>query len=392
MSAALDSGVRIRRGHLEEHKYMFVEDTDNSTQLPPSDFSYTPQKAIPVSEADLSKRRDAEWEPPLQLPPPIPFRPANTMPSGSPCDPDSPRIFHMFWTGALTDKPYTAILSFLYTQNLGLDLPKGDSSHASRICKPQFWLWIDLDPSSPIPRQTAVHDMYKVLMNNPWSAPFLHPRFKDIIHFKLWNTTEQLDGIPELRDEWRKFPTLFTSGGYKVKVSAKSAETTSTSVVEQELDMSAPVPEQKTPTTDNSLSTIMSDMARFVLCHRHGGIYLDADTLLLRDWEDLWGWKGAFAYRWSYHDKYNTAVLRLNKGSALGSFLFRTALKNDLDFHPMIVSRYLKDAMLEDLLFRLPDALFDSAFLTMEGYQHERPPVPMLKSYAFSLSLTGDGL
>jgi WD repeat and SOF domain-containing protein 1 len=57
---------------------------------------------------------------------------------------------------------------------------------------------------------------------------------------------------------------------------------------------------------------------------------LDADTLLLRDWEELWGWSGAFAYRWSRLEKYNTAVLHLNKGSALGTFLFRTALKNDL--------------------------------------------------------------
>jgi WD repeat and SOF domain-containing protein 1 len=125
---------------------------------------------------------------------------------------------------------------------------------------------------------------------------------------------------------------------------------------------------------------------------RFGGIYLDADTLLLRDWEELWGWKGAFAYRWSRLEKYNTAVLHLNKGSALGTFLFRTALKNDLgrslfdpktlhsnlttDFHPMTVSRYLKEAHLEGLLLRLPDALFDSAWLNTEYFQLSRPPQP----------------
>ena len=120
---------------------------------------------------------------------------------------------------------------------------------------------------------------------------------------------------------------------------------------------------------------------------------MDADTLLLRDWEELWGWKGAFAYRWSRLEKYNTAVLHLNKDSALGTFLFRTALKNDLgkrygriftcvtstshaDFHPMTVSRYLKEAHLEGLLLRLPDALFDSAWLGTEYYQRDRPPQP----------------
>ncbi|KAJ7805563.1 hypothetical protein B0H14DRAFT_3771103 [Mycena olivaceomarginata] len=85
------------------------------------------------------------------------------------------------------------------------------------------------------------------------------------------------------------------------------------------------------------LFVILSDMARFVLCHRFGGVYLDADTILLRDWEELWGWKGAFAYRWSQLPKYNTAVLRMNRGSALGTFLFRTALRNGLDFHPVSI-------------------------------------------------------
>jgi WD repeat and SOF domain-containing protein 1 len=126
----------------------------------------------------------------------------------------------------------------------------------------------------------------------------------------------------------------------------------------------------------SKLTTVISDMARFVLCHRFGGIYLDADTIFLRDWEEIWGWRGAFAYRWSYHEKYNTAVLRMNKGSALGSFLFRTALRNKLDFHPMTISKYTKDAYLEPLLRRLPDALFDPAWLNMEGLQRDRPPQP----------------
>jgi WD repeat and SOF domain-containing protein 1 len=79
--------------------------------------------------------------------------------------------------------------------------------------------------------------------------------------------------------------------------------------------------------------------------------------------------------------QYNTAVLRLNKGSALGTFIIRTALKNDFDFHPMTVTNYLREAELEDLLYRLPDALFDSAWLNMEGYQRDKPPQPYFKEY-----------
>jgi WD repeat and SOF domain-containing protein 1 len=124
------------------------------------------------------------------------------------------------------------------------------------------------------------------------------------------------------------------------------------------------------------LSVILSDIARFILTHRYGGIYLDADTVFLRDWEELWNWKGQFAYRWSFHDKYNTAVLKLHKGSALGKFLFKAALENGLDFHPMTISTYLKEAGLEKLLFRIPDALFDAAWINFEGYQRDRPPFP----------------
>lgn len=284
--------------------------------------------------------------------------------------------------------------------------------------------------------------MFAQLRANPWSSPFLHPRFAEVIKFKLWNTTEQLDGIPELRDSWRDLP-LFNSGGVKFGNAPQEAateegddlvkENTSIEVAEveqmpadkraqlrldeeygrfgdvdageealakdrsaqlpvltgtQTIDTNATEPVAAAATaspTGNSekddadelfdrigstssqgydrLTVVLSDMARFVLCHRFGGVYLDADTLLLRDWEEIWGWHGAFAYRWSRLEKYNTAVLKLHRGSALGSFLFKTALANGLDFHPMTISRYTKDAGLEDLLLRLPDALFDPAWL-----------------------------
>jgi WD repeat and SOF domain-containing protein 1 len=142
------------------------------------------------------------------------------------------------------------------------------------------------------------------------------------------------------------------------------------------------------------LTTTLSDMARFVLCHRYGGVYIDADTLLLRDWEELWNWRGAFAYRWSRLPEYNTAIMRMHRYSALGSFIFKVALANGLDFHPvrslarrhqlrstiarlqMSVWQYLNRAKLHGLLLRLPDALFDPAWLNTEYYQRDRPPFP----------------
>lgn len=374
---------------MDDWKYIYVED-ENSTSTTPEDAEaelvYPPGKLTSTDDSGdpdygLPRRRSVEVEDaPIPLPSPLPYTPYALQPSS--CDPENPRLFHMFWTGPFTDKPYLAILSFLFTQNTGLHLHDYPNSAA---CRPQFWLWINPGPAAAVPNPTAMHDMYAQLKANPWASPFLHPRFKNIVQFKMWNTTEQLDGVPELKDEWRS-KNIFNSGGYSYTVTPKKAEgsqTPGTSPKETASgtgkggeDDLANRTGSKSSSTYDRLSVILSDMARFILVHRFGGIYLDADTIFLRDWEELWGWKGAFAYRWSRLEKYNTAVLRMNKNSALGKFLFRTALKNDLDFHPMTVSRYTKDAYLEGLLLRLPDALFDSAWLNVEDFQRSRPAQP----------------
>jgi WD repeat and SOF domain-containing protein 1 len=301
----------------------------------------------------------------------------------------------MFWAGQFTDKPYMAVMSFLFTQNVGLDRPVDQASEVVRsTCRPQFWVWINPGPAAAVPNPNAKREMYEQLATNPWSAPFLHERFRDVVKFRMWNTTEQLDAIPELKDHWRAMP-IFNSGGNTYKQAppqqtplARAEEPNMGEALAAEAESTTEAPTmrkknglfEKVGSSSESdydrLSVILSDMARFVLTHRFGGIYLDADTIFLRDWEELWNYRGQFAYRWSWHQKYNTAVLKLHKGSALSTFLFKTALENGLDFHPMTVTRYLKDAGLDKLLFRVPDALFDPAFLNMERYQRERPPFP----------------
>ncbi|KAF9244600.1 hypothetical protein BU15DRAFT_59364 [Melanogaster broomeanus] len=374
LGGGLDNGNRLRRGKVDEWKYIYMEqDRENFTEPAPISVGQYPN-------AGLTRKRGAEWEPPLPLLPTLQHIPYSSLPA--PCDPENPRLFHMFWTGPFTDKPYLAILSFLFTQNLGLH--NKDSSELN-VCRPEFWLWINPGPAASVPNPSALTDISSSCTR----------RFKEVIKFKLWNTTDQLDGIPELKDEWRDLKeTLFNSGGHIINVPAdKSKSAEASTMAEESSNGTETVSAAKASSTGNDksdeddmlnrtgskssssydrLSVILSDMARFVLCHRFGGIYLDADTIFLRDWEELWGHKGAFAYRWS----------RLEKNSAVGSFLFRTALKNGLDFHPMTVSRYTKDAHLEGLLLRLPDALFDSAWLNTEMFQRERPPQPYFTEFA----------
>ncbi|KAF8958965.1 hypothetical protein BDZ97DRAFT_1840080 [Flammula alnicola] len=395
LGGGLDNGERIRRdSKTTDWRYIYVEDNTTSPAVEePSQQEQAPlyRKPVPGRKAEdpndgLVKKKGAEWEPHLNLPAPLVHRPAHSIPTA--CDPENPRVYHMFWTGPFTDKPYLAMMSFLFTQNTGLHLKEWPTD--SHVCRPQFWLWINPGPAAAVPNPSAVHDMFEQLKLSPWASPFLHPRFKNVIHFKLWNTTEQLDGIPEIKDEWRELrESLFNSGGHiisvKKPVTSAAASTsengTATATEKADEDDMLNRTGSKSSSSYDRLSVILSDMARFVLCHRFGGIYLDADTILLRDWEELWGWKGAFAYRWSRLENYNTAVLRMNKGSALGTFLFRTALKNGLDFHPMTVSRYTADSHLEGLLLRLPDALFDAAWLNTENYQRDRPPQPYFTEF-----------
>ncbi|KIJ68559.1 hypothetical protein HYDPIDRAFT_37012 [Hydnomerulius pinastri MD-312] len=381
VGAGLDNGRRVRRGGLDEFKYIYTEEElsgeqplySSQTILPPVPAVYPTGRYSP--NAGLQKKRGAAWETSLSLPPPR--KPTVHSSLTAPCDPENPRLFHMYWAGPFDDKPYTSLLSFLFTQNLGLHL---QDTHELTACRPQFWVWINPFPAAATLSPSALTDMYQSLKTNPWAAPFLHPRFKGIIKFKLWNTTEQLDNIPELHNDWRMMQSLFNSGGVSVSVPAPNPSASSSSSTSED-DMANRLG-SKSETSYDRLSVIMSDMARFIVTHRFGGIYLDADTLFLRDWEEMWGWKGAFAYRWSYHDFYNTAVLHLNKGSALGSFLFRTALKNGFDFHPGSITRYLREAHLSALLTQLPDALFDPAWLNAEGLQLERPPHPFFTSFA----------
>ncbi|PFH50776.1 hypothetical protein AMATHDRAFT_144287 [Amanita thiersii Skay4041] len=396
VGAGLDNGKRMRRGNMDDWQYIYLEQEGTANTSFPRDANYSDIGSVDFGsdpDSGLSKKRGIDWEkPPIPLPASRRHQVYSSLPSR--CDPESPRIFHMFWTGPFTDKPYLTLLSFLFTQNTGLHFASWPKD--SLACRPKFHVWINPGPAAAVPNASAVRNMYQELAANPWASPFLHPRFKDVIEFKLWNTTEQLDGVAELREEWR-LKDLFNSAGHVVAVPSQVKETDDDG--EAAVNMNAGMPGQtgtarrnseddilhrtgsKSSSTYDRLSVILSDLARFILCHRFGGIYLDADTILLRDWEEVWGWKGAFAYRWSRLAKYNTAVLHLNKESALGKFLFKTALKNGLDFHPMTVSRYLKDAHLEELLFRLPDALFDPAWLNTEGYQIHRPPQPLFTSF-----------
>jgi WD repeat and SOF domain-containing protein 1 len=242
---------------MDDWKYIYVEQPNSTPppSRPPLD-GISERKGIIRSEHEayldegFTKSRHADWEPPLVLPPPDQYRLYSAENS---CG-DDPRLFHMYWTGPFTDKPYLAVLSFLFTQNTGLHLAGEEGFNG---CTPKLWIWINPGPAAAL-SDSATDDLFEQLKTSVWAAPFLHPRFKNIIHFKLWNTAEQLNSIPETRDDWRSKKTLFKSGPDGVVAIGSDQE--NNALVNRTGSQSADLYDK--------LSVIMSDMARFILCHR----------------------------------------------------------------------------------------------------------------------------
>lgn len=125
-----------------------------------------------------------------------------------------------------------------------------------------------------------------------------------------------------------------------------------------------------------------SDAVRFSLLYKHGGIYVDADTLLLRSMEPLRGLE--FIYEWGSSNGTNTAVFGSYPRSDFTATLILSALKAglrcnlqagtvDLDsgafaraFHPgNMMGRVPKDVAAQVTV--LSSLLFDPIWLVHES-------------------------
>ncbi|KAG9054197.1 hypothetical protein FS842_005830 [Serendipita sp. 407] len=276
------------------------------------------------------------------------------------CEKDYPRIFHTYLEPPLTKATYMTFLSFLYTQNLGLSLNLTEAEREKKIpCRPQFWIWLkNMDTEGPRWKE--------MLLKSPWAGPLVESRFKGLIKFKTWNATEQMDATPDWSSEWRNAATLDTrkktrvshDGEYGSNVAFSGP--TAGDILHQTFNIS------------------MSDTARWLLPHRYGGIFVDPSVLFLRDWEEIWNYRGAFV-SFSTRSQPNPAI-KLNKQSALGTFVLRTSLRHGLGLDTASVRKYARDAQLEELLYPFPSMLSNLADWHHDEYQRSRPPLPNLSS------------
>ncbi|KAG0236565.1 hypothetical protein BGW42_003220 [Actinomortierella wolfii] len=175
---------------------------------------------------------------------------------------------HIFWRGAIIDKVLLSAQAFLFTQPLN---------------RAHLHIWVD---SADLPGGLP-EDYTK----NPNAAPLLQKPFSDYVTIHAWDQEAELrhsyPNAPEFADE--------NTNGNNDKTEPMTAQNDEVKV--------KPV--------------ALSDEARFLILNRNGGVYLDADVLLLRDLSPLYDAGIEFAYEWSHTLMYNTAILRLYAGSTV---------------------------------------------------------------------------
>ncbi|KAG0296066.1 hypothetical protein BGZ96_010230 [Linnemannia gamsii] len=177
--------------------------------------------------------------------------------------------FHIFWQGVITDKLSLSAYSFLFSQPLD---------------RARLHLWID---SSNLPGGMA-----EDYLQNSFAKDLVSEPLNKYIKFHDWRQ--------EAQHAFAYPPSTPPTNNLDFdELSEEEVQLTSTKL-------------GSTPLTP---PVALSDEARFLILNRYGGMYLDADVLLLRDMSPFYDAGIEFAYEWSNQLMYNTAILRLNKGS-----------------------------------------------------------------------------
>ncbi|KAG0198842.1 hypothetical protein BGX28_007774 [Mortierella sp. GBA30] len=190
--------------------------------------------------------------------------PTKTLPKTSTAS--SPIDFHIFWRGPITDKLSLSAHSFLFTQPLK---------------RAHLHLWID---SADLP--DGLPEDYT---RNIHAAPLVREPLSRFITIHAWDQAAEL------------------AYSYAEEENAKTQE------LERELESLSSQEQEQKPVKPVALS----DEARFLILNRNGGIYLDADVLLLKDMSPFHDSGIEFAYEWSHTRMYNTAILRLFPSSSV---------------------------------------------------------------------------
>lgn len=114
----------------------------------------------------------------------------------------------------------------------------------------------------------------------------------------------------------------------------------------------------------------LSDMLRFHLLRKNGGIYIDSDVLLLHDLSPLCN--STFTYQWSNKDAENSAVFGCPENCPFVNDYIRSAGSAPLSYHPLKWRRVGRDSV-RSWPVRLPTMVFDPVWLKQIGYDSYDP-------------------
>ncbi|PNS21912.1 hypothetical protein CAC42_510 [Sphaceloma murrayae] len=262
--------------------------------------------------------------------------------------------YHVYWAGAATWRVEVFIKAYFHTQNLP----------CSRL-----WLWLDAD-----------HDpnaVEKMLTKDPLFARFLPFVERGDLKVVAWKFPTRIP-LPAGMDHTDGIGYYTTPGKPNIKGEVQVADGIIKDSAGQEwLTL--------TPKQMTFLPQAISDAVRFVILHQYGGVYMDMDVLMLRDFRPLLLPKHhAFAERWAAHQHpgdYNTAIMSLSANSSLSSYLLRGGVRMGTNFHPRVIGRMAwKDGRDKEFLM-LETAAFDPIWTEFNWDREGRCTVPCLRDY-----------
>lgn len=248
--------------------------------------------------------------------------------AGPSCDAEHAIKYHTYWRGPLSWRVSFMLKSFLFTQNL----------ECSRM---HIWLDADYDP------QTVEH-----VLESPILKPYLHLVESGLINLRTWRYPSQVYVPPEHQEDDFPANNMLSFRQYHIPRGAVA----------------------------------VSDSVRFIILHQEGGLYIDMDTMFLRDFRPLMITPGlAFAERWGAHPglgEYNTAYLRLQPNSTLSSRILQGAARMGCNFHPRVVGRMLAKTGHQNDLTMFETGVFDPLWSFFDRDNIGNCSVPCLTSFA----------
>lgn len=117
--------------------------------------------------------------------------------------------------------------------------------------------------------------------------------------------------------------------------------------------------------SENWERAAISDVLRFVLLFKYGGVWVDIDTVFLKDFTSLMDFD--FMYRWSRDTHANTAVMRICDRGTLATILRKGTQNSNFEsgtaYHPNSATQYCAGIKsCRDKMLIMPAEVFDPAW------------------------------